>query len=225
MLAAAPTLALIVSALTGAEPIPEATPDPEPAHLYGLHIYLAGEAARADDDAFLKVQLERARRLFAGIDVDLEVIAVDELPRDGKDAEDGTIETRAERDALGHSRWKRGEIAVFIVNRLYDVDEPRDEEGNLRPIRGVHWRDRAVKDHRWVILWRGSPPHVLAHELGHFFSLPHGIDPASIMNKAPRTDPPPEDRGFVAAEQKRMRSAERRMRTSGYLRDRREERK
>ncbi|MFO0749221.1 MAG: hypothetical protein U1F43_26695 [Myxococcota bacterium] len=196
----------------GAPPCPTTV-----AHCYGLRIHLAGEAPLADDAAFVKTQLERANGLFAQIDTGFEVASADRL--DASDS-DGSIETREERDALGHRRWTRGVVDVYIVNRLYDVDKGRDEMGELTEIRGVHWRDRAAREHRWVILWRGSPAHVMAHELGHFFSLPHGTDPASIMNKSPRSDPPPEQRGFVPAELDKMRAAERRMRKSGFLRER-----
>jgi len=41
---------------------------------------------------------------------------------------------------------------------------------------------------------------VLAHELGHFFGLPHSKYPVSIMNKTPRDDPPHAERGFHAKE-------------------------
>ena len=33
---------------------------------------------------------------------------------------------------------------------------------------------------------------VLAHELGHYFGLPHSEYPASIMNKSRKKDRPPE---------------------------------
>jgi predicted Zn-dependent protease len=67
-----------------------------------------------------------------------------------------------------------------------------------------------------VILSRIARPLVLAHELGHYFSLPHGRDPYSIMNKAPR-DIPYEERGFTKREYAQMRRAWRKMKRSAHL--------
>ena len=58
---------------------------------------------------------------------------------------------------------------------------------------------------------------VLAHELGHFFSLPHGVEPTSIMNKRPRDNPPWEERVFTRREQTAMIEALTRMLDSGRL--------
>ena len=37
-----------------------------------------------------------------------------------------------------------------------------------------------------MILSRIAPPRVLAHELGHYFGLPHSDVPGSLMNTGPR---------------------------------------
>ena len=100
----------------------------------------------------------------------------------------------------------RGEIDVFVVSRLGDIDVLGEE------IRGVHWRDpRDPKRLRWILLSRISQPLVLAHELGHYFSLPHSTEPMSIMNKAPRALPPVSERGFTRGEYARMGRAWREM--------------
>jgi len=180
-------------------------------HCYGLRVHRLGVTDATWDEAFLRAQLTHARQLFAPIDTSFEIVLVDHLD------DQPVIRSRADRDALGHRRYTRGFIEVFVVDELDDVDEPIDITGETRQLRGVHWRDRASRDHRWVIVSRIAPEHVLAHELGHYFSLPHGTDPYSVMNKAPRADPPMAERGFVVAEQKKMRRAEARMRSSGYL--------
>ena len=59
-------------------------------------------------------------------------------------------------------------------------------------------KDRKGK--RWIILSRIARAKVLAHELGHYFDLPHSKYPESIMNKKPRKTPPMAKRGFVPAE-------------------------
>lgn len=186
----------------------------EVVHCYGLRLHLAGTHDDAVDAAFVREKLAKANQLFAPIGVGFEVVfaeRIDDAP---------VVTTRADRDALGRKRYTRGAIEVFVVDELRDVDDPVDADGTPRQIRGVHWRDRADTDHRWVILSRIAPEHTLGHELGHYFSLPHGTDPRSVMNKAPRAEPPWSERVFVAREQKKMRAAEARMRKSGYLVDR-----
>ena len=67
-----------------------------------------------------------------------------------------------------HARLESGAINLFIVDRLDDIDIPGEQ------IRGVHWRDpKARTRKRWIFLSRIAGAMVLAHELGHYFSLPH----------------------------------------------------
>jgi len=180
-------------------------------HHHDVRFWLGGEGADADADrTFLLAQLARANGLFAGIDTCFRA-TTEILPGISR------VSTRAERDALGKGRFASGVVHVFVVDRLDDVDEPADADGELVQIRGVHWRDRADRSRRWIIVSRVAPPHVLAHELGHFFSLPHGTDPTSIMNKTWRPTPPESERVFTKAELARMRAAARRMRASGFL--------
>ncbi|MCC6625012.1 MAG: hypothetical protein IT385_27440 [Deltaproteobacteria bacterium] len=191
---------------------------PEVEHHHRIRFWLtpsatgATDATDAAEHAFLQAQVARANGLFVGIDTCFEAIAerLDAAPR---------VTTRAERDALGKGRFAPGEVHVFVVDRLDDVDEPADADGELVQIRGVHWRDRADRARRWIILSRVAPPHVLAHELGHFFSLPHGTDPTSIMNKTWRATPREEERVFTRTELTRMKGAAKRMRRSRFLID------
>lgn len=181
------------------------------AHHHRVKVWLTGEGA--NDETFLSTQLSRANELFAGIDTCFEM---ETAPLPGVATR---VSTRAERDGLGRGRFARGVVHVFVVDRLDDVDVPADEAGELTEIRGVHWRDRANRQRRWIILSRISPPHVLAHELGHFFGLPHGTDPQSIMNKTPRFEPPESKRVFVPAELKKMKAVGKTMRATAFLRD------
>lgn len=169
-----------------------------------------------DDRAWLAAQVSEANRLFARLKVCFVLRRVGSLP-----ARDGVMKTRSQRTALGGAksakgnqkeRIKRGRVDLFIVNRLGDVDVPGAE------IRGVHWRDPQDRTRRrWIILSRIARPKVLAHELGHYFDLPHSRYASSIMNKRPRAKPPMRERGFVSAEYAKMSAAWKRMRGSGHL--------
>ena len=175
-----------------------------------IHLHVAANDLGDDPTAFIATQLQGANLLFAPAGLTFELSATEALT----DTE-AIITTRAERDALGHVRFARGEVTAFFVNALWDVDAPKTAP---RQIRGVHWRDRADRQRRWVVVSRISPPHVLGHELGHFFGLPHSTDPASVMNKTPRTSPPPEERGFTAREQAVIRASAKRFLKVGTLR-------
>jgi Matrixin len=139
---------------------------------------------------WLAEQVREADRLFAPIGVGF-VVASAKLV----DASFADVQTRLDRDRLGRDEHSRGVVHVFVVRRLADVDV----EGEV--IRGVHWRDRAETSRRWIILSSIAGPMVLAHELGHFFGLPHTTHRESIMNKSPHMDPPWPLRTFPKQEQ------------------------
>jgi len=190
--AAADTPAL--SALRAAAP-----PCPAAARwCFGLHVRIAvvgGEPVASAE--WLAAQVEGANRLFAVIAVGFTVHAVEPLaPRWAQ------VDTRDDRDALGRPFRSPGAIPVFVTGRLADVDVAGAE------IRGVHWRDRRTPTDRWVILSTRAESLVLAHELGHYFGLPHSTYAVSIMNKRERAEPPWAERGFHPRERARM--AERR---------------
>jgi len=135
-------------------------------------------------------QVGEANRLFAPIGVGFTVGSAKVV-----DAKFADVKTRLDRDLMGRSEHTLGVVHVFVVRRLADVDV----EGEV--IRGVHWRDRAETSRRWIILSSIAMPVVLAHELGHFFGLPHTKHPRSIMNKSPHMDPPWHLRDFPKEEQ------------------------
>lgn len=159
-------------------------------HCFGIHLHVVvGAQGPIQTDAWLSGQLEHAFRVFEPVGVGFEVVAVDAV-----EPAFTRVETREQRDAIGRARFDRGVVHVFVVGRLDDVDVPGEQ------IRGVHWRQRSQTDKRWVIVSAIAQSTVLAHELGHFFGLPHSSYRPSIMNKTPRDDPPWEARVFVDEE-------------------------
>jgi hypothetical protein len=157
----------------------------------GLVIWMASEGGvPVQTEAWLESQLERANRELAPIDARVVVVERRDLDADPH------IVTRDDRDALGRERWSPGVVHVFVVASLADVDQPG-------VIRGVHWRDREDRSHRWVILSSIAPTLTLVHELGHFFGLPHSDYEVSLMNKTPRALPA-EERRFHEDELRRL---------------------
>jgi len=167
------------------------------AHCIGIRLHVAVGPAAGDGPiaqaAWLAVQLAMANLRLAPLDVGVQVVGIDALP-----ASAGHIATRGDRDALAAGGLAGKVIHVFITGRLDDIDQPTGF------IRGVAWHTRG-SDRKYVILSTVAPERVLAHELGHVFGLPHSSHPRSIMNKAPRAEPPPEDRVFVDEEIAAMR--------------------
>ena len=161
---------------------------------------------------WLYEDIAHANALFAVISVGFEVASIDAKP-----AEVGDVQTRADRDALGKDDFGPGVIHVYVVQRLADVDVDGEE------IRGVHWRYRPDTTKRWVILSAIGSSTVMAHELGHFFGLPHSTYAVSIMNKRPRDLPWP-DRVFAKPEVEIMRRRTAEMVADGSLTPRRRRR-
>lgn len=173
----------------------------------GVRVFALEDGERsAVSKEWFRTRLDHANRLFDAIGVEFVVASWQPLR-----VASAAVDTRAQRDDLGAATTHQGLVDVYLVSRLTDVDAPPTE------IRGVHWRLRRNTSQRWVIMSAISGPMVLAHELGHFFSLPHGVEAASIMNKRPRNTPPWEERVFTRREQTAMVAALKRMLDSGRL--------
>jgi hypothetical protein len=159
-------------------------------HCIGVRLHVAPDAG-AD---WLANQLATAGRQFGPLDVSFQVTGLDALP-----ATASHIATPGDRDDLAADRLGGGVIHVFIVGELDDIDHPGEV------IRGVTWHTRS-DDRKYIIVSTVAPERTLAHELGHFFGLPHSSYAVSIMNKRRRSSPPPERRRFAGEEVAAMRS-------------------
>jgi hypothetical protein len=173
-----------------------------------LHV-VAVDGKPVRDPGWVGAQVTEANRLFAPIGVGFEVASVETESDDRAD-----MVSRKDRDLLGRDDHSLGVIHVYVVRSLADVDVPGEF------IRGVHWRDRANTQRRWIILSSVASSLVLSHELGHFFGLPHSKHRESIMNKSPHLNPPWWQRFFVEPEQRKMAEHRDRMLSDGTLRAR-----
>jgi len=197
-----PLLALL-STLPSPETLPACAPEVD--RCAAVRLWVAPHADPAfDDRAFIETQIAQANHHHRGAGLAFQVVEVHALIPDH-----AHITTRADRDALGHARWQRGLIDVYLVSSLANVDEPGE-------IRGVHWRSRGNRQRRWVILSRISPPRVLAHELGHYFGLSHSDVPASLMNTSATALP---ERAFQPDELERIATRSKRLVLQGVITD------
>jgi Matrixin len=172
-----------------------------------LHVVLKDGAAIQTPE-WVAAQFEHANLLFAPISVGFYLKEVAPLSSDKAE-----IVTRSDRNALGKKRFSRGVVHLFLVEKLADVDEVG------KWLNGVHWRDQGNRERRWVILASTAWALTLAHELGHFFGLPHSTYEESIMNKTPRETPAPEDRIFAEKETVIMKSQTKTMVKSKMLKN------
>jgi hypothetical protein len=174
--------------------MPRQACDKARAHCFGLEIHIAGTSrGLVVTPEWLGKQEAAANRHFAALDVGFEVVAIDALP-----ASNVHIETRGDRDGLATDRLGGKLIQVFIVGQLDDVDQ----ENAIAY--GVTWHTRK-DDRKYIIVSNLALERTLAHELGHFFGLPHSTYAISIMNKSDRKEPPAEQRTFADEEVAAMR--------------------
>lgn len=196
-------LSTLLVALAAAQPEAGADPCGQIERCLALDLHTVG----AIDDAFIETQLATMNQHFAAIEVRFVI-----GKREALEGVDPHVATRSDRDRIGRKRIDRGMIPVFLVERLDNVDE----EGQIR---GVHWRDRNNRKRRWVIVSKIAPAYVLAHEMGHYFGLPHSDYPISIMNKSWREEPPAEQRTFAEPELKKMKGRVKAALRRGQLKD------
>jgi hypothetical protein len=84
--------------------------------------------------------------------------------------------SRADRDAFARHVVPGRVVTVLVVPRVRDLDVPSYD------LQGVHWH---TGDRRWIFLTARARPPVLAHELCHFFGLPHDPAGGNLMTPGP----------------------------------------
>jgi hypothetical protein len=84
--------------------------------------------------------------------------------------------TQADRDSLATEVVMDGTVTVLVVARVRDLAVPSYD------LKGVHWRARG---RRWIFLTASARPPVLAHELAHYFGLPHDPAGGNLMTPGP----------------------------------------
>ncbi len=138
-----------------------------------------GEAVT--DTTWLDARLERATLLFANANIEFKRVAT--ATRAIADS-GGDIMTVRQRQGLAAHAPTDGRIHIFVVDKLAD----KDRKGGF--ISGVHWRyaggKRSWRGRRYIILSRWSAIDTLAHELGHFFGLPHTTRKNTLMTSPGR---------------------------------------
>lgn len=110
-------------------------------------------------DAPIDDWIAAANRHFAPADIEFFVAGRD-------DDAPPSVATRADRDAL---RVHGKGINIFVTGRVDNIDEPDAF------VYGVRWRD-------YIIISDAALERTLAHELAHYYGLPHSKYPRSIMN-------------------------------------------
>lgn len=131
---------------------------------------------------WLDAQLAWANRILAPAGV--AFVVTERLPLDESHA---ALETRADRHALG-ALIDPTRVDVFVVRSLRDVDDPTQMR------RGVHWRPARMPGAHFVVVSQIAREFVLAHELGHYFGLPHSPTPGNLMSYEWGDSPPTLDR-------------------------------
>ena len=139
-----------------------------------------GKLAPVRDTKWLNKHLKAARRVFKphGIKLDPEIEAF--TPARCQ------LLTRAHRHGAAAEVEMDGRATVLVLPRVRDVDVLTYN------LMGVHWRYRGKEPRhqgkRWVLLTARAKIPVLAHELCHFFGLPHHKAGGNLMTPGP-SDP------------------------------------
>jgi hypothetical protein len=131
----------------------------------------AGGAPRAARPAdWVTEHIEATRALLAPHGVALTAVSEPFTPSRCE------LLTRRQRDALAADVVLDETVNVLVVDRVRDLAVPTYN------LKGVHWR---AHGRRWIFLTASARPPVLAHELAHYFGLPHDPAGGNLMTPGP----------------------------------------
>jgi hypothetical protein len=171
-----------------------------------IEVPITIHVARVGDDAVvttarIEAALARARRELEPFGIVLVVRAIEVLPMQDADIDDGE-----QRFGLADTAARDGSVHVFYVERL-ELTNPRKGD---RRVSGMHWRyhglDRTHRRREYVAIAHNAPATTLVHELGHAFGLNHEDDFDNLMCSCRRGQRP----AFTSKQGKRMRSGAKR---------------
>jgi hypothetical protein len=159
----------------------EARADGRPAFALVVHV---ATTRPAEIDPRLDTLLGAANRHFTAAGIEFEVDERRELPESF-----AVLETIRERRQLGKFFVPR-RINVYLVDEIRDPTpsaatrraaraQGRKPSGRLS---GAHVPIRGRTPGTYIIVARTRSAVSLAHELGHFFGVPHSEDPTNIMS-------------------------------------------
>jgi hypothetical protein len=143
-----------------------------------LHVRVAvcplggGAAAPAVTDAWLEQHLQAANAVLAAHAIEVRATREPFTPAHCQAL------TAGDRDgfAADVDAGPGARVTVLVVPRVRDLDVPSYD------LMGVHWR---AAGKRWVFLTARARPPTLAHELGHYFGLPHDPAGGNLMTPGP----------------------------------------
>jgi len=155
-----------------------------------LHIRVARCGGRpVQSRAWVDAHVRSAQKVFAPYGITLDVRIDEFRPR-----RCDLLGPRQRDTMAAHVAAVGDTVAVLVVRRVRDLDVP---SYNLM---GVHWHYHGTRaiyaGRRWVLLTARARPPVLAHEICHYFGLPHDARGGNLMTPGPssplwkRPDPP-----------------------------------
>jgi hypothetical protein len=128
------------------------------------------EGAPVQTGEWVDEQLAEARRIYNHFGIYFRKATTRKL-----DARFAKLETREDRDALA-GELEKGVLNVFVVGSLRDVHD------DTRFRMGVHWAPNGDLKRQYVIVSAAARKTTMAHEIGHYFKLPHTFVADNLMS-------------------------------------------
>ncbi len=147
-----------------------------------LRIRVANCGGPTRPSTWVAEHVEAARAVLARYGITL---AAEQEPFDPPTCE---VLGARDRDRFATAVPEGGAVTVLVVPRVRDLAMADYD------LMGVHWR---AGGRRWIFLTARARPPVLAHELCHFFGLPHDPDGGNLMTPGPSSPRRPTTRPFA----------------------------